>query len=143
MAHQQQHEKSDLGFLRPVKTANCCLKRKKKKEKKGKKRRKNTPHDRLTDTDTDPDTATTEREIILNNKMIRVADLHSCQPLWGENLNPEFVNLFPLCRLGSFVFLLVAAAFSIPTGRCVSGRKKQCCAKYTHATSNLISDEIS
>ena len=68
MAHQQKHEKSDLGFLHPVKTANCCLKReKKKKEEKNKTKQK---HDRLTDIDTDPDTTTTEKEIILNNKMI-------------------------------------------------------------------------
>ena len=49
----------------------------------------------------------------------------------APELCPEFVNVFPLCRPGSFVFSLVAAAFSIPTGTCVSGRKKQCCAKYT------------
>ena len=106
MAHQQQHEKSDLGFLRPVKTANCRLKRKKKGEKNTRKNthEKNT-NDRLTDINTDPDTICTEGEIILNNKMIRVADLHSCQPLLGVNLSPEFVNLyFPYAVRGRLFF---------------------------------------
>ena len=69
---------------------------------------------------------------------------HSCQPLLGVNLSPEFVNLyFPYAGQVLSFFLLVAAAFSIPTGTCGSGRKKQCCAKYTCATSDLTSREIS
>ena len=40
----------------------------------------------------------------------------------------------PLCRPGSFVFLLVVAAFWVPTSTCGSGRKKQCCAKYACTT---------
>ena len=70
---------------------------------------------------------------------------HSCQPLLGVNLSPEFVNLyFPYkCRPGSFVSLLVAAAFLIPTDMCGSGRKKQCCAKYACMPSNLTSSKIS
>ena len=70
--------------------------------------------------------------------------VHSCQPLLGVNLSPEFVKLyFPsLCRPGSFVFSLMAAAFLIPTSTCGNGRQKQC-AKYTCATSNLTSDKIS
>ena len=70
--------------------------------------------------------------------------LHSCQPLLGVNLSPEFVNLyFPYEGGGLLFFSLVAAAFSIPTGICGSGRKKQCCVKYTCTTSNLTSNEIS
>ena len=47
MAHQQKHEKSDLGFLHPVKTANCCLKReKKKKEEKTQNKTKTRPTNR-------------------------------------------------------------------------------------------------
>ena len=72
---------------------------------------------------------------------------HSCQPLLGVNLSPEFVHqYFPyagqiLFFLFFLFFLLVAAAFWIPTGTCGSGRKKQC-AKYICATSDLTSREI-
>ena len=73
--------------------------------------------------------------------------LHSCQPILGVNLSPEFVNLyFPYAGQVVVVFvcfLLVAATFSIPTSMCGNRRKKQCCAKYACMTSNLTSDEIS
>ena len=68
--------------------------------------------------------------------------LHSCQPLSGVNLSPVFVNLyFPYAGQG----LLFFAGGSIvnSNGMCGSGRKKQCCAKYTCTTSNLTSNEIS
>ena len=69
---------------------------------------------------------------------------HSCQPILGVNLNPEFVNLsFPYADRGLSFFSLAAAAFWIPTGTCGSGRKKQCCAKYTCAASDLTSSKIS
>ena len=82
-----------------------------------------------------------------NNDPPIPSQLHSCQPLLGVNLSPEFVNLyFPNADWSlffSFFFLLVAAAFWIPTGMCGSGRKKQCCAKYACTTSNLTSNKIS
>ena len=54
----------------------------------------------------------------------------SCQPLLGVNLSPEFVTVyFPYAGWGLSFFLLVAAAFWIPTSMCGSGRNKQCCAK--------------
>ena len=59
---------------------------------------------------------------------------HSCQPLLGINLSPEFVNLYFPYAGRDYYFLLVAAAFWIQTGTCDSGRKKQCCANLnTHA----------
>ena len=69
--------------------------------------------------------------------------IHSCQPLLGVNLSLVCEPVFPLCRLGYFVFSLVPGAFWIPIGTCGSGRKKQCCAKYACTTSDLTSDEIS
>ena len=49
---------------------------------------------------------------------------HSCQPLLGVNLSPEFVNLyFPYAVQGLLFFSPVAAAFWIPSGTCGNGRK--------------------
>ena len=85
------------------------------------------------------------KRAVYNYKQYRMIGLHSCQPLLGVNLSPEFVNLhFPYAGwLGSFVSLLVAAAFLSPTNTCGSGRKKQCCAKYACVTSNLTSNKTS
>ena len=58
---------------------------------------------------------------------------------WSRVCEP----VFPLRRPRSFVFSLVAVAFWIPTSTCGSGRKKQCCAKYTCTTSNHTSNKIS
>ena len=58
--------------------------------------------------------------------------LHSCQPLLGVNLSPEYVNLrFPYAGQGLLFF---AGGNSIlnSNSMCGSRRKKQCCAKYTH-----------
>ena len=74
--------------------------------------------------------------------VLRIILHHSCQPLVGVNLSPEFVNLYFLYAGWGPVFWLIPAAFLIPISTCGSGRKKQCYAKYACTTSNLISDEI-
>ena len=68
---------------------------------------------------------------------------HSCQPLLRVNLSPVFVNpYFPYAGQG-LLFFAGGSSILNSTGMCGSGRKKQCCAKYTCMTSNLTSSEIS
>ena len=61
----------------------------------------------------DPDKTTRDRTTQLSVCFGSKPSSKVCEPV------------FPLCRPGSFVFSLVAAAFWIPTGKCGSGRKKQ------------------
>ena len=58
----------------------------------------------------------------------------------GIAVNPFCEPVFPICRLRSFVFSLVAAAFWIPASTHGSRRKKQCCAKYTNLKSDFWRD---
>ena len=62
--------------------------------------------------------------------------LHSCQPLLGVNLSPEFVNLyFPYAGRGLLLFFCwwqLHFEFQLA-----------CVAKYTRTTPYLTSDEIS
>ena len=58
---------------------------------------------------------------------------HGCQPLLGVNLSPVFVNLcFPYAGQGLLFFLLVAAAFWIPTA-CVAVEERSNVVLNTHA----------
>ena len=73
-------------------------------------------------------------------------DSIAVNPFWEWTLVQSLWTCISLMQARVFFlvfFSLVAAAFWIPMNTCGSGRKKQCCAKYTCATSNLTSDEIS
>ena len=64
-------------------------------------------------------------------------------PFWEWTLVQSLWTCISLMQARVFCFLLVAVAFWIPTSTCGSGRKKQCCTKFTCVTSELASNKIS
>ena len=69
--------------------------------------------------------------------------LHSCQPLLGVHLSPEFVNMyFPYAGWGLLFFRWWQQHFEVQLAYVpMEGRSNV--AKYACMTSNLTSDEIS
>ena len=95
------------------------------------------PQDIPSNTSTDPPQPQT------NAKPTKKSYPHSCQPLLGVNLSLVFMNLyFPYAGRG-LLFFAGGSSILNSNGMCGSGRKKQCCAKYTCTTSNLTSNKIS